>query len=72
MHDRYGKSDFWHLHMETLLREVGQAPRPNEKFLHGRQDSPLRRLARRKFQQSVLNMVSGVYLGPEREKVEEI
>ena len=64
MHDQLGKTDFWQRHIETLLQDGRPRVGRNERFPAGkRTDSPIRRFARRKFQQSVLNMVSGVYLG---------
>lgn len=62
MHDRLAKSDFMELHVATLLREGRGEPRPNRRFgMTGRESSPIRKYARRRFRESVLGMVSGVY-----------
>lgn len=62
MHDRLAKSDFMELHVATLLREGRGQPRPNRRFgIAGKESSPIRRYARRRFRESVLGMVSGVY-----------
>ena len=58
-----------------LLRAAGQrnyrAGKRNQRFRGSdRSDSPVRRFARRKFQESVRSMVSGVYLAG-RDDVEE-
>ena len=64
MHDQLGKTDFWQRHIETLLQDGRPRGGRNERFRgKSRMDSPIRRFARRKFQESVLSMVSGVYLG---------
>ncbi len=71
MHDQLIKTDFWQQHMAVLLRDGRPAWKRNQRFRGSdRSDSPVRRFARRKFQESVRSMVSGVYLAG-RDDVEE-
>lgn len=73
MHDRLDKKDFLELHVATLLREGRPSPRPNRRFRSGSRDSsPIRQFERKKFRESIMNMVSGVYRAESTLPVEEI
>ncbi len=62
MHDRLDKKDFMERHVAKLLREGRSTPRPNRRFgMMDRESSPIRKFVRRRFRESVANMISGVY-----------
>lgn len=71
MHDRLIKTDYLELHVATLLRHGRGVPKPNRRFgLMGRETSPIRKYARRRFRESVIGMVSKVQK-PDAERMEE-